>query len=53
MPVIPESTKASLAQRLRDRSRQGWPQLAGVDVRYHGRDRRRPRRLAPTPRPRR
>jgi hypothetical protein len=37
MPVIPESTKTSLAQRLRDRARQGWPQLAAVHVRYHGR----------------
>lgn len=37
MPVIPESTKTSLAQRMRDRARQAWPQLAGIDVRYHGR----------------
>src|SRR4029453_3766988 len=36
MPVIPESTKTSLAQRLRAHARQSWPQLAVVHVRYHG-----------------
>jgi hypothetical protein len=36
MPVIPESTKTSLAQRLRAHARQNWPQLAAVHVRYHG-----------------
>lgn len=37
MPVIPESTKTSLAQRLRAHTTRRWPQLAGVQVRYHGR----------------
>jgi len=36
MPAIPESTKTSLAQRLRAHARQNWPQLATVDVRYRG-----------------
>ena len=36
MPAIPESTKTSLAQRLRAHARQHWPQLAAVHVRYHG-----------------
>jgi hypothetical protein len=36
MPAIPESTKTSLAQRLRAHARQNWPQLAAVHVRYHG-----------------
>jgi hypothetical protein len=34
MPAIPESTKTSLAQRLRAHARQSWPQLAAVHVRY-------------------
>ena len=34
MPVIPDSTKTSLAQRLRAHARQNWPQLAAVHVRY-------------------
>jgi hypothetical protein len=34
MPAIPESTKTSLAQRLRAHARQNWPQLAAVHVRY-------------------
>ena len=33
MPAIPESTKTSLAQRLRAHARQNWPQLA-MHVRY-------------------
>ncbi|MGN9846121.1 hypothetical protein ACTMTI_49210 [Nonomuraea sp. H19] len=37
MPAIPESTKTSLAQRLRQHARDCWPQLAGLHVRYHGR----------------
>jgi hypothetical protein len=37
MPAIPESTKISLAQRLRAHAKQHWPQLAAVHVRYHGR----------------
>ncbi|MCP2353305.1 hypothetical protein HD597_000694 [Nonomuraea thailandensis] len=37
MPAIPESTKTSLAQRLRQHARDHWPQLAGLNVRYHGR----------------
>lgn len=36
MPTIPESTKASLVQRLHAHARRNWPQLAGVQVRYHG-----------------
>jgi hypothetical protein len=36
MPAIPESTKTSLAQRLRAHTRQNWPQLAAVHVRYRG-----------------
>ena len=36
MPAIPESTKISLAQRLREHIRKNWPQLAAVHVRYHG-----------------
>lgn len=36
MPAIPESTKTSLAQRLRAHARANWPQLAEVHVRYHG-----------------
>jgi len=36
MPAIPESTKTSLAQRLRAHAKQNWPQLAAVHVRYHG-----------------
>jgi hypothetical protein len=34
MPTIPESTKASLAQRLRAHARQKWPALTTVHVRY-------------------
>lgn len=36
MPAIPESTKISLAQRLREHAKVRWPQLAAVNVRYHG-----------------
>ena len=36
MPVIPESTKTSLAQRLRTHASTHWPQLTGVHIRYHG-----------------
>jgi hypothetical protein len=36
MPAIPESTKTSLAQRLRAHARSKWPQLTTVHVRYHG-----------------
>ena len=36
MPAIPESTKTSLAQRLRAHAKQKWPQLATVHVRYRG-----------------
>lgn len=32
----PESTKVSLAQRLREHAKATWPQLAAVHVRYHG-----------------
>jgi hypothetical protein len=31
---IPESTRSSLEQRLRERQRQRWPQLADVQVRF-------------------
>jgi hypothetical protein len=34
MPAIPESTRTSLAQRLRTHARTRWPALAGVTVRY-------------------
>ncbi len=34
MPAIPESTRTSLAQRLRAHASEHWPQLAGVTVRY-------------------
>ena len=38
MPAAPpESTKISLSQKLSARARERWPQLAGVDVRFHGR----------------
>lgn len=36
MPAIPESTKTSLAQRLRARAKSNWPQLSTVHVRYRG-----------------
>jgi hypothetical protein len=36
-PTIPESTKTSIGQRLRQRQRQRWPGLAGVTVRFRGR----------------
>jgi hypothetical protein len=36
MSGIPESTKISLAQRLREHATLKWPQLTAVDVRYHG-----------------
>ncbi len=34
MPKIPDSTKASLHQRLIDRSRERWPQLSQIHTRY-------------------
>src|SRR5450755_62418 len=34
--ATPESTRISLAQRLRAHAREHWPQLAAVHVRYHG-----------------
>ena len=36
MASPPASTKASLGQRLRERARQRWPQLAGIGVRFRG-----------------
>jgi hypothetical protein len=36
MASPPPSTKTSLGQRLRERARQRWPQLAGIDVRFRG-----------------
>jgi hypothetical protein len=36
-PAIPESTKTSLGQRLRQRQRERWPGLASVDVRFRSR----------------
>ena len=35
--TIPESTKTSLGQRLRQRQRERWPGLAAVHVRFRGR----------------
>jgi len=34
MAKIPDSTKASLRQRLIDHSRQRWPQLSQIHMRY-------------------
>ena len=34
MPKIPDSTKASLAQRLTAHTQERWPDLTGVTVRY-------------------
>lgn len=34
MPAIPTSTQTSLRQRLTERARERWPQLAQVQVRY-------------------
>jgi len=34
MATPPQSTKTSLQQRLSERARERWPQLAGVDVRF-------------------
>jgi hypothetical protein len=34
MPAIPESTRISLAQRLRSHARTHWPRLDDVTVRY-------------------
>lgn len=36
MAAPPASTKTSLQQRLTARARQRWPQLNGIDVRFHG-----------------
>jgi hypothetical protein len=36
MPKIPDSTKASLQQRLIDRSRARWPQLSQIHTRCRG-----------------
>lgn len=36
MPAPPQSTKTSLAQRLRDHARDRWPQLARLEVRFRG-----------------
>ena len=36
MPKIPDSTKASLHQRLIDRSRERWPQLSQIHTRCRG-----------------
>lgn len=36
MPAIPESTKTSLAQRLRAHAKASWPQLAQVHMRFRG-----------------
>lgn len=36
MPAIPDSTKTSLVQRLRQHTRDNWPQLTDLHVRYHG-----------------
>jgi hypothetical protein len=34
MPTVPESTKVSLGQRLRERARERWPALTTLDVRH-------------------
>jgi hypothetical protein len=36
MASPPDSTRTSLGQKLRARARERWPQLAAVDVRFHG-----------------
>ncbi len=36
MAAPPESTKASLQQRLASRARERWPQLSGVEVKFRG-----------------
>ena len=36
MAKPPESTKASLRQRLAARAADRWPQLSGITVRWHG-----------------
>ena len=36
MASPPASTKTSLGQKLRERARQRWPRLAGIDVRFRG-----------------
>jgi hypothetical protein len=36
MPTPPESTKASLGQRLRTHARERWPALSKVQVRHRG-----------------
>jgi hypothetical protein len=35
--TIPESTKTSLGQRLRQRQRERWPGLGGIHLRFRGR----------------
>jgi hypothetical protein len=37
MAAIPDSTKVSLPQRLREHARRRWPALTDVQVRYRGR----------------
>jgi hypothetical protein len=37
MATPPQSTKTSLAQRLRARARERWPALAHLNIRHHGR----------------
>jgi hypothetical protein len=34
--TAPDSTKTSLAQRLRTRTQQRWPQLASIHIRHRG-----------------
>ena len=36
MAAPPSSTKTSLQQRLSARAHQRWPQLAGIDIGFHG-----------------
>jgi hypothetical protein len=36
VPKIPDSTKASLHQRLSQRARQRWPALSRVELRHRG-----------------
>jgi hypothetical protein len=34
MPIVPDSTKSSLHQRLSERARERWPQLHDITVRH-------------------
>jgi hypothetical protein len=36
MPSIPQSTRDTIIVRLLDHAEKNWPQLTGVQARYHG-----------------